>query len=64
MAGPGPSTSTHELPLPNSTQKVKVEVELVPADRIHESLRNSTNITKVNIGGQEFFAVVGKTAVV
>lgn len=54
--------STHELQLPNS-KKVKVEVSLVPAEQLPDVLHGNTNVTKLNIGGKDFFAVVGKTTV-
>jgi hypothetical protein len=53
--------SSHELAIPNSNQKVKVEVALVPADELPDTFHKNTNVAKVNVGGKDFFAVVGKT---
>ena len=52
--------SSHEIQLPNS-KKVKVEVTLVPAEELPDTFHGNTNVTKLNVGGKDFFAVVGKT---
>ena len=57
------TTSKHEITLPDSGKKLGVEVTLVPADHLPETLHGNTNVTKVNIAGKDFFAVVGKTTV-
>ena len=63
MSGSGAPT-THALPVPGENKKVSVEMELVPSDKLPSSLHSSPNIAKVNLGGKEFFAVIGKTAVI
>jgi hypothetical protein len=55
------ATTTQEVKLPNSNETIKVEVELIPADQFHDTFAKQTNVTKVNVDGKEFFAVVGKT---
>jgi hypothetical protein len=50
--------------LPESGKKIGVQVTLVPGDQLPETLHRNTNVTKVNIAGKDFFAVVGKTTVV
>lgn len=52
---------TQEITIPGSGQKVNVEVELIPANQLPDALKSSTNISKVTVGGQEFYAVLGKT---
>ncbi len=58
------STHSFQLNVPGSDKKVGVEMELVPTDKLPASLHNSPNVAKVNLGGKEFFAVMGKTAVI
>jgi hypothetical protein len=63
MAG---NFATHEkiLDIPGSAQKVKVQVELVPVKSAPAILADQANVSKVTVGGEEFFALVGKTATI
>jgi hypothetical protein len=54
--------ATYELAIPETDQKVSVEVDLIPAKDMPEALRKNTNVARVEIGGNEFFVVAGKTA--
>ena len=54
---------THTLSLPQTDKKLSVAVELVPADTTHSLLDEHPNVARVNIGGKEFLAVVGKTTI-
>ena len=40
-------------------QEISVDVELLPAEQVPQSQRTATNVARVDIGGREFFAVVG-----
>ena len=55
------STTLHHLEVPGTSQKVSVELELVAPDDMPASLAASRNVAKLEVGGHEFFAVVGKT---
>lgn len=62
-------TTSQEITVPagargGAAPKVKVEVQLIPVDQLPDILHGNTNVTKVTVGGQEFFAVVGKTVAV
>jgi hypothetical protein len=58
--------NTHEktLDIPGSHQKVKVQVELVPVDKAPSTLADQANVSKVSVGGEEFFALIGKTVTI
>jgi hypothetical protein len=58
--------TTHEkvLDIPGSTNKVKVQVELVPVKSAPSTLADQANVSKISVGGEEFFALIGKTATI
>lgn len=56
--------TSYQLDLPDSKSKVSVEMEMVPAESMPESLRSAPNVARVQLGGRDFFAVMGKTAVI
>ena len=55
--------ATHEkiIDIPGTTHKIKVEVELVPVKSAPDTIAKQANVSKVTVGGEEFFALVGKT---
>jgi len=54
-------TTQHTVDLHGTGKKLSFEVELVPSEHASALLAGNTNVAKVNVGGKEFFAVVGKT---
>ncbi|MCA6098180.1 hypothetical protein [Bradyrhizobium australafricanum] len=58
--------TTHEkvLDIPGSQNQVKVQVELVPVKSAPSTLADQANVSKVSVGGEEFFALIGKTATI
>jgi hypothetical protein len=55
--------ATHEkiIDIPGTTHKIKVEVELVPVKTAPDTIAKQANVSKVTVGGEEFYALVGKT---
>ena len=53
--------ATHEkiIDIPGTTHKV--EVELVPVKTAPDTIAKQANVSKVTVGGEEFYALVGKT---
>lgn len=58
-----PKLGKQRIPIPGTNRFLNLTVEAVPADKMPSSLKNVTNVAKVNIAGKPFFLVAGKTTV-